>query len=302
MKQAVFILFFVSIIAQVARASELAVTIDDLPIHGANQKVYTRAQMAELILDAFRKHGLPPVYGFVNGVTAEGHAEGPAVLATWVAAGNPLGNHTYSHIDLRKATLEQYLAEIDSNEKVLKQYSRPEMDYKVFRYPYLLEGETRAKRDAIREHLFKNGYKIAQVTVDYWDFQWNRPVARCLNKGNAAGLEALRKLYVESAVNELEFSREFSDRIFGRDLKQILLAHIGISTALFIDDVLKAYEERGVKFVTLPDAMADEAYNVDTKVLSSKGPNFLDQMARVKKVKYPPHKDLPLKQIAAMCL
>jgi peptidoglycan/xylan/chitin deacetylase (PgdA/CDA1 family) len=223
-------------------------------------------------------------------------------MATWVAAGEPIGNHTYSHVDLRKVTLEQYLAEIDKNEATLLKYSRPEMDYKVFRHPYLLEGATRARRNGIRKHLFDKGYKIAEVTVDYWDFMWNKPVARCLNKGNAKGIEELRKLYVQSALNELKFSEALSHNIWGEDIRHILLAHIGIATALFIDDVLKAYEDQSVKFITLQDAMADPLYDVDTHVLSKNGPNFLDQMVRVKKAKYPPHKDLPLKKIASMCL
>lgn len=283
-------------------ASEIAVTIDDLPVHGANQKIYTRVQMAELMVEAFKKHKMPPVYGFVNALTHDRRKEGPAVLATWVNAGHPIGNHTYSHIDLRKTSLEAYLADIDKNEDVLKKYSRPEMDYKIFRHPFLLEGETREKRYGIRDHLFKKGYQIAEVTIDYWDFQWNRPVARCLNKGDVKSLAELRRLYVESAVNELQFSRALSHRIWGRDIKHILLAHIGIASALFIEDVLKAYEAEQVKFVTLQDAMSDEAYAFDPGVLSSSGPNFLDQMVKVTKAKYPPHKPLPLKKIASMCL
>lgn len=33
------------------------------------------------------------------------------------------------------------------------------------RYPYLAEGDTLEKRNTIRSYLFKNGYRIAEVTT-----------------------------------------------------------------------------------------------------------------------------------------
>lgn len=293
--------FLIALLPFGVQASDIAWTIDDLPIHSVDNNVYSRVQMAQMILATLKKHDLPPVYGFVNGTTVENHSEGVDVLNAWTAASQPIGNHTYSHDDLSKMTLKEYLSDIDRNEDVLKMFSNG-MDFKIFRYPFLKEGETKEKREGIRSHLSQNGYKIAQVTIDYWDFQWNRPVARCLAKGDTQALEELRKLYVEAAVNELEFSEEFSLRIFGRQIKHIALTHIGVATALFLDDALSAYQSRSVRFVSLPDAMADELYDTDTGIISKNGPNFLDQMARVKKVGYPPRQELPLEKLRKMCL
>ena len=51
-------------------------------------------------------------------------------------------------------------------------------DYKYFRFPFLAEGETQEKRDGVREFLFHNGYKIAPVTLDFFDYDWGVSIFR----------------------------------------------------------------------------------------------------------------------------
>src|SRR5437870_11155001 len=75
---------------------EMAITFDDLPASGPEVPGMSRLQVHREILAALRKHGVPRVYGFVNGKGAE-HPDGRAALEAWVAAGYPLGNHSYSH-------------------------------------------------------------------------------------------------------------------------------------------------------------------------------------------------------------
>src|SRR5689334_8739649 len=43
---------------------EVAVTVDDLPVHGQSFAGIDRAAIAERFIAAFKAHGLPPVYGF----------------------------------------------------------------------------------------------------------------------------------------------------------------------------------------------------------------------------------------------
>lgn len=282
--------------------TEVAVTIDDLPIHGAAPDRYSRYDIAHALLEVFSQYQMPATYGFINARGVKAHPKGLDILKLWNWYGHPLGNHTYSHPDLRKMTLEGFLNDIEKNETILSELAQEsDFDFKYFRYPFLLEGETQKKRDGIREFLFKKGYKLAHVTIDYQDYGWNAAVSRCLDRRDYSKLNWLRRAYVRAAIDNLKFSQEFSQRIFGRQIRHILLAHIGISTALFFEDVVKAYRRMGVKFVELPRALEDEAYAFNTNVISSHGPNFLDQMAHVKKVPYPPTPRAPWQQLAQFC-
>jgi len=50
---------------------------------------------------------------------------------------------------------------------------------RVFRYPYLSEGETLEKHEGVRKYLLANGYRIAEVATDYSDWAWNQIAGQC---------------------------------------------------------------------------------------------------------------------------
>src|ERR1043166_8493466 len=81
-------------------AQEVAVTVDDLPSHGALPPAMTRVDVANSILKTLKDYRAPKVYGFVNAKKLETHPDEIAVLKLWRAAGYPLGNHTYAHLSL----------------------------------------------------------------------------------------------------------------------------------------------------------------------------------------------------------
>src|SRR5258708_25990901 len=93
-----------------AWGQQIAVTFDDLPVHGAMPPGMTRSEIAESILKTLKLEKLPPVYGFINGGRGEGDPGSLAALQTWRAAGQPLGNYPRAHLDLNKATAEQLQA------------------------------------------------------------------------------------------------------------------------------------------------------------------------------------------------
>ena len=72
--------------------------MDDLPIQGPSYKGIDRDAIADHILTVFREHRVPPVFGFVNGKKVDDNPALESILRRWIAAGNLLGNHTWSHL------------------------------------------------------------------------------------------------------------------------------------------------------------------------------------------------------------
>jgi peptidoglycan/xylan/chitin deacetylase (PgdA/CDA1 family) len=75
----------------------VALTFDDLPVHGALPPGMSRSDVVRSIIEALRAHRVPPTYGFVNAKGVEDKPDHVEVLRLWRAAGHPLGNHTFSH-------------------------------------------------------------------------------------------------------------------------------------------------------------------------------------------------------------
>jgi peptidoglycan/xylan/chitin deacetylase (PgdA/CDA1 family) len=267
---------------------EVAVTVDDLPIHGPAYAGIDRLKIADDLLAAFRAHHLPPVYGFVNGKKVDDDPTTLAILRRWIEAGNPLGNHTYSHASLNDLEVPEYLADLEKGEAILRQLVPDEATWKVYRYPYLFEGNTIEKREAVRGYLGAHGYTVAEVTIDGDDWAWNPPFARCQDRRDVLGIFELRRGYVETHVSELRYARELTRRLAGRDVKHVLLLHIGAADAYSIDALLTAYEREGVRWIDLRSALADPFYANDPHLATKAGAAFPYPLAKAKGIDRPP--------------
>jgi len=280
-----------------ARAQEIALTFDDLPAHSALPKGETRVGVARAILKALRK-AEAPAFGFVNGVQTEREPGSDRVLTLWRAAGHPLGNHTWSHLRLTADSADAFEADVLENEPLLEA-RMGQADWRWFRYPYLAEGETPAVRDRARAFLKGRGYRIASVTLDFADWAYNEPYARCRDKGDEAAIAALEARYLASAVESLERTRALSQRLYGRDIPYVLLMHLGAFDARMAPRLLALYRSKGVRFVNLADAEADPFYRSDVEITPTSEPLTLEAEARRRGIAPAPAP--PIADLAALC-
>ncbi len=282
-----------------ASAQQVALTFDDLPAHGSLPNGQTRLEIADSILQTLRDQHLPPVYGFINAVQLESEPKNVAVLKAWRAAGEPLGSHTYTHPALDKLTPAEFEADIAKNEPLLTTLMAGQ-DWHWLRYPYLREGETLEKRHAVRGWLQQNGYQIAQVSLDFEDYLWNDPYARCVAKHDDKAIDFLRISYLSTADQYIVTFREVTHTLYGRDIPYVLLLHIGAFDAKMLPDLIALFRRRGFTFTTLPEAMKDPAYSEDPDVALKYGGTFQEQVAAARHIKFPPNAK-PYKELEATC-
>ena len=281
---------------------EVAITVDDLPVHGPAARGVDRGAIATGLLEAFAAHRVAPVTGFVNGERVEKDPRTEAILRRWLAAGHPLGNHTWSHPSLNATALPAYLADIERGEAILIELGALGA-WKPFRYPFLYEGDTPDKRDRVRSFLRRRGYTIAPVSIDADDWAYNPPYARCTELGDRIAAEKLVADFVAGHVDELHRVRDLTRELVGRDIKHVLLLHIGVADAAAIDGLLTAYEREGVRWIDLPTALADPFYSLDTAEPVRYGAAAPYRLARERGVKAPPPvfaRDLE-QRLAATC-
>jgi peptidoglycan/xylan/chitin deacetylase (PgdA/CDA1 family) len=307
-------LSFSVVLSGVCVAQKLAITMDDLPLNGTLPPGVTRAETARDVLAILKKRHVPPVYGFINAKRLEGDPDGAEALRLWSAA-EPVGNHTYSHMDLEQNSPEAFEREIDQNEPVLEllkldlsgdpskeSANQPANDdWHWFRYPYLHEGDTVEKRRAVRAYLKTRGYRIAQVTLDWEDYMWNTAYARCVTKNDTKSIAWLRTSYLSTASDFLDLGREQAKLIYGHEINYVLLMHLGAFSSTILPDALDLLKKKGFELVTLQEAESDPIYEGDPDVGLHDAGTLLDQWMQVKGIKYPEHVDKPYKALESIC-
>jgi peptidoglycan/xylan/chitin deacetylase (PgdA/CDA1 family) len=285
--------------AVLAHAQQMAITFDDLPAHGEKPAGITRLEIVQSILTTLKQEQMPPTYGFMNGKRREEDGSSLAVLKAWRAAGQPLGNHTWAHEDFNKETPEQFEAEVAKVEPLLKQLMGDE-DWHWFRYPFLHEGDTIAKRRAARAWLAAHEYKIAEVNMDFEDYLWNAPYARCMDKRDDASIGRLHDSFLSVADQYYGVFRELSHTVYGRDVKYVLLIHVGAFDAKMLPELLALYRSKGVSFISLPSAISDPAYRDDPDIGEPTGGALLELMVQKKKLPFPKNSK-PYEELDSTC-
>jgi peptidoglycan-N-acetylglucosamine deacetylase len=292
MKHTLLIIFVLGVVSAVhgqTPTRTMAVTMDDLPFVRIGEGEYVeRARPAtEKILSALKKHKAPAV-GFVNEHMLQDPRRDERIdlLRQWVKSGMVLGNHTYSHPDFNNLTVEQFQEEITKGDIVTRQLMKDRQPYQLyFRHPFTHTGDTREKKEAVEKFLVARGYKVTPHTLENSDWIFNVGYVEAMQKGDKALAERLRNEYLNFTIAATEFAEKISPQIFGREIPQLLIIHSNDITADCLDEMLRRFEARGYKFVTLDKVMADPAYQTENTFITKHGPTWFVRWAQSKGLK-----------------
>jgi hypothetical protein len=177
----------------------------------------------------------------------------------------------------------------------------PGQDWHWLRYPYLNEGDTKEKYRAVAAFLKQHSYRVAQVTISFGDYAYNAPYVRCMAKNDQAGVEQLKAGYLEGAAESLYQAQADSHLLYGRDLKHVLLLHIGSFETVMFPSLLELLRQRGFQLVTLPQAETDAAYSEEPELTSHWDGTFLEQMMRARNIPESSKSDQRLADLEKIC-
>ncbi len=283
-----------------ARHPQVALTFDDLPAHASLPPGVGRVDVARSVVETLRAAGAPPALGLVNPKALEDGAENAEVLRLWRAAGFPLGNHTFSHMDLQANTLAAFQQDVVAAEPALRDFMG-DVDWHWFRFPYLRAGETIEKHRAVSAFLKEHGYKVAEVTLNFDDWAYNDPYARCMAKGDLQAIDWLQASYMARAAESLRIGQDMAQRIYGRDIKHVLLLHLGAFETVMLPRLLDLLKERGFELITLQDAEGDPAYALDPDLASGWRGTMLEHMMAARGLAPLRPAEDPFEKMAGVC-
>jgi peptidoglycan-N-acetylglucosamine deacetylase len=263
----------------------VAVTIDDLPAPGGGLVHNTIAGLrenTEKLLAACRQAGVPAV-GFVNeaklvvpGETAEDRAAREAALKLWTDNGFELGNHTSTHGSLNQNPLEAFKKDVIEGEPVTRRLMEEKGGtLRYFRHPFLHVGTTLDVRRASEAFLAERGYVIAPVTVDAKDYIYASVYATAMRKGDKDLAAKLAADYLRFSDEKFALAEQSATRLMGRDIPHVLLLHANAINADHFGALADVIKKRGYRFVTLEEALKDEAYKQPDTYVGTWGHTWL---------------------------
>jgi hypothetical protein len=193
-------------------------------------------------------------------------ADGKSLLGQWDEAGHLICNHSYSHLNFNdpKTTYDDFVADFDRNEPLIRPYRR---FTRLFRYPFLKEGDTADKRDRFRDLLKQKGYRVGHVTIDASDWYVDDRMIARLKSQPAADTQPYGTYLVQHLLDRAEFYRQLAVDVLGREIPHTLLLHYRMINALYLEDILAGFSDMGWQWTDAKRAFDDPIFKKQPQIL-----------------------------------
>lgn len=269
-------------------AQKLALSFDD---GFSPERLDAARELNARLLRTLKSHKLQSIL-FASGSRVDSQ-EGMELLRAWQAEGHAVANHGYLHLNLHQpeVSLSMYLDDIQRNEQLL---ARLPAWSKRYRFPYLKEGNTSAKRDGVRQWLAANGYQSGAVSIDASDWYYDQRMRAWMEKHPGQEPEAFRQPYIEHLLERARSYAQLARQALGREPSHVLLLHTNTINAYFLGDVIAALRAAGWSLITPDEAYKDVMYSQSPDVLPA-GESLVWSLARqqgVHGLRYPAESDV----------
>ena len=145
----------------------------------------------------------------------------------------------------------------------------------------LKEGDTVAKRDAMRSFFESHGYRNGHVTIDNSDWLIDQRLNNRLTRDATADVKPYRDFYLEHMWTRSEYYDALARRVLGRPIKHTLLVHFNLLNGLFLGDLLAMYKAKGWQLIDAEEAYTDPVFAAKPKVVPA-GESLVWSLAKEK--------------------
>ncbi len=212
-------------------AREIALTFDDCPRKSG--PIFKPMERAKKLVATLKKEGITAAF-FCNSPSRD--VKGSERLQFFASHGHIIANHSANHPDLNKASVDQFIMNIDQADAELKSFSNFR---KWFRFPYLHEGKTAQDVESVRSHLKKIGYLNGYVTIDSQDWYVDDLLREKILLKKRFNKNRLCQSYSRIISDDAQFFDNMSIGALGRSPKHVILMHETDLNALCLGHLVK---------------------------------------------------------------
>jgi peptidoglycan/xylan/chitin deacetylase (PgdA/CDA1 family) len=270
---------------------EIAFTFDDPRTDSSGGLVWQ--EINERILGALAKHRIKAVL-FVTGKRADSDA-GRSLIAAWDRAGHAVGNHSYSHFYFNNTEigLAQFESDIVRDEPLIHDCRH---FVRLFRFPYFKEGDTAEKRDGARSFLREHGYRIGRATIDASDWAISGRLEKRMESDRKADTARYGEFLKQHIWERAQYYDSLGRRVLNHPVRHTVVLHHNVLNALFLDQLIALFVERGWKPIDAVHAYEDPVYDLQPKTLPA-GESLIWALAKEsgkfdKELRYPGEDDI----------
>ncbi len=187
--------------------------------------------------------------------------EGKDLITGWDNEGHSIANHSYEHRNYgsKKMNFEDFKTDFLMNVSLISNYKNYT---KLFRFPYLKEGNTLEKIDSCRQFLLSENYRNGYVSIDASDWFIDKVMNETLKVNPAADLEGFRKFYIYHILERSHYYDSLATELTGRKIRHVILLHYNLLNALFLKELIAELKKENFILTNTSEAYTDSIYGL----------------------------------------
>ena len=247
------------------RIKHVALTMDNIPAAGKQVNLswtqgynYTGARALQ--------DSRMPLVGFVNEkdlVAPKERDERAAIVGSWLLAGAEIGNGTFSDVPPGDSLgTDWFEQDVLYGERIIRPLIRDFGDtLRYFRFPGMdLSRAGEQDLDRMQDFLDDKGYTPVTATIRFDDERFNTPYINSKIENDTVLVRYIGEKYIEYFKQVLDHYEDLSRQNFSRQIAHILSLRCSEINNDMLGYLLYILWEKGYRFVTLEEALADPLY------------------------------------------
>jgi len=247
-----------------------------------------------LLIEKLKSHKVPAIGFLQGGMISDGEKLFPVranMVRLWRDAGFEIGIGNFKHVWFYDTPYEDYVAGVEKNEalarKILAEKNQP---LRYFSYPFLNTGKTADERNRFEKLLAEKGLLPVKYTIDNQEWMYSYAYDMARNDNDIGTMTEIRVGFVNYMSKMFDHYEAYSQEMFGRDIAQTMVLTPSRLVTDSSDELFGMIEKRGYKFVSMDEALSDEAYKTPESFYGKSGISWFErwQMASGKALRSEP--------------
>lgn len=236
---------------------------------------------ARLLITKLQQLKIPAI-GFVNGgQISDGQKLYPVranIIRLWRDAGLEVGIGSFKHVWFYNTPYDDYVAAVEKNENVTKKLlDEKNIPIRYFSYPYLNTGKNADERDRFEQWLNARGIRAVKYTIDNNEWMYSYVYDMARNDNDVNTMNEIRSDFVHYMSKMFDHYEAYSKEMFGRDIPQTMVLTPSRLVADSADDLFGMIKGRGYRFVSMDEALSDEAYKTPENMFGDFGNSWFER-------------------------
>ena len=229
---------------------------------------------ARLLIEKLKSHKVPAIGFLQGGMISDGEKLYPVranIARLWRDAGFEVGIGGFKHIWFYDTPYDDYVANVEKNEQVARKIlGEKNLSLKYFSYPFLNTGKSAEDRDKFESWLASRGLTPVKYTIDNQEWMYSYAYDTARNDNDTNTMSEIRAAFVKYMSEMFDHYEAYSQEMFGRDIAQTMVLTPSRLVTDSSDELFGMIEKRGYSFVSMDEALSDEAYKTDEKFVNTR--------------------------------